>query len=220
MQTKRKIYAEPSIKRLPSYLATIRQINANGDEFVSGTLIAEIAGLDSIQVRKDLALTGIVGKPKKGYPVKELIAAIERFLGWNTVREAVLVGAGNLGSALIGHQDFRMHGLAIRAAFDNNPAVIGQQIHGVPVFAADTARDKIRAAGIKTAILTVPPQEAQKAAAILIEAGIEAIWNFTNITLKVPSRIAVRNEDLSSGYALLCVMAESASPRPQEDPAV
>ncbi|MDR1095177.1 MAG: redox-sensing transcriptional repressor Rex [Spirochaetaceae bacterium] len=213
MQTKRKIHAEPSIKRLPSYLATVRQIHAEGGAFVSGTLIAETAGLDSIQVRKDLAMTGIVGKPKKGYPVKELIAAIERFLGWNTAREAALIGAGNLGSALIGHQDFRMHGLYIRAAFDNNPAVIGRQIHGVPVFAADTARDKILAMGIKTAILTVPPQEAQKAVAVLTEAGIEAIWNFTNITLKVHDRIAVRNEDLSSGYALLCVMAGSGENR-------
>jgi redox-sensing transcriptional repressor len=219
MQTKRKIHAEPSIKRLPSYLATVRQIHAKGGEFVSGTLIADTVGLDSIQVRKDLAITGIIGKPKRGYPVEELIAAIERFLGWNTVREAVLVGAGNLGSALIGHQDFRMHGLHIRAAFDNDPAVIGRQIHGVAVFAADTARDKILAMGIKTAILTVPPQEAQKVAAVLTEAGIEAIWNFTNITLKVPVRIAVRNEDLSSGYALLCVMAESGTPHPQEDPA-
>jgi redox-sensing transcriptional repressor len=213
MQIKRKIPAEPSIKRLPSYLAVIRRIHAEGRAFVSGTLIAETVGLDSIQVRKDLAITGIIGKPKKGYPAKDLIAAIERFLGWNAVREAVLVGAGNLGSALIGHEDFRLHGLCIRAAFDNNPAVIGRQVHGVTVFAVDIARDKICEMGIKTAILTVPPKEAQKAAAILTEAGIEAIWNFTNVTLKVPARIAVRNEDLSSGYALLCVMAESGQYR-------
>jgi redox-sensing transcriptional repressor len=209
MQTKRKILAEPSIKRLPVYLAIARQFYAEEDIYVSGTLIAETAGLDAIQVRKDLAITGVIGKPKKGYPVKELVAAIERFLGWNTVRKAVLVGAGNLGSALIGHQDFRTHGLHICAAFDNNPAVIGKQIYGVPVLAADTAREKIREAEIKTAILTVPPLEAQNAAAMLAEAGIKAIWNFTNITLKVPGHIAVRNEDLSSGYAVLCVMAES-----------
>jgi redox-sensing transcriptional repressor len=208
MKIKRKIHAEPSIKRLPSYLAIVRRMCAEGSAFVSGTLIAGIVGLDSIQVRKDLAITGIIGKPKKGYPVRDLIAAIERFLGWNAVREAVLVGAGNLGSALIGHEDFRMNGLCIRAAFDNDPAVIGRQVYGVTVFAVDAAREKILAMGIKTAILTVPPQEAQKAAAILSEAGINAIWNFTNITLKVPAHIAVRNEDLSSGYALLCVMAE------------
>jgi redox-sensing transcriptional repressor len=187
-----------------------------GSTFVSGTLIAKIAGLDSIQVRKDLAITGIIGKPKKGYPAKDLIAAIERFLGWHVVRESVLVGAGNLGSALMGHRDFRTHGLHICAAFDNDPAIIGRQVHGITVFAAGMAQEKIRAMGIKMAILTVPPHEAEKAAAILTEAGIEAIWNFTNVTLNVPAHIAVRNEDLSSGYALLCVMAESGNNMDQE----
>jgi redox-sensing transcriptional repressor len=187
-----------------------------GSTFVSGTLIAKITGLDSIQVRKDLAITGIIGKPKKGYPAKDLIAAIERFLGWHVVREAVIVGAGNLGSALMGHRDFRMHGLHICAAFDNDPAIIGRQVHGITVSAASMAQEKIRAMGVKMAILTVPPHEAQKAVAILTEAGIEAIWNFTNVTLNVPAHIAVRNEDLSSGYALLCVMAESGNNTDQE----
>jgi redox-sensing transcriptional repressor len=190
-------------------LSIVKQIHENGGVFISGALIAEAAGVEPIQVRKDLSLTGVMGKPKKGYAAADVISAIERFLGWNSMREAVLAGAGNLGSAIMGHKDFKAHGLTIVAAFDKDGKVTGKKIHGVEVFHINTAREKIRELGVKTAILTTPPQEAQKVAAVLSESGIEAIWNFTNVILKAPKHIAVRNEDLSSGYALLCVMAHS-----------
>jgi redox-sensing transcriptional repressor len=186
-------------------LHIIRSLRQEGP-FISGTVIAQELNLEPIQVRKDLSITGIIGKPKRGYPVDDLISAIERFLGWNAPRDAVLVGTGNLGTALMGYQDFQFHGLHLMAAFDKNPKKIGTSIHGVPVLPADTMDIQIRNFGVKLAILTVPSPFAQEITDILVGAGVEGIWNFTNLKLKVPDHVAVQKEDLSSGYAMLCVM--------------
>jgi redox-sensing transcriptional repressor len=206
MMIKRKVSAAPSIRRLPSYLHLIRQFRREGGAYISGTLIARALNLEPIQVRKDLAITGITGTPKKGYPLGALIDAIERFLGWDSPRNAALVGVGNLGAALLGYQEFQRHGLNIIAAFDTAPEKIGSSIRGVPVLPADVMDSQIRGSGIKIAILTVPSPFAQETADILIKAGVEGIWNFTNAKLRVPAHVAVQKEDLSSGYAMLCVM--------------
>lgn len=206
---KQKIAAAPSIRRLPSYLHIIRQASREGLEFISGTVIAQELNLEPIQVRKDLAITGIIGKPKKGYPIEALIAAIERFLGWDSIRDAVLVGVGNLGSALLGYQEFQFHGLNVVAAFDRDPAKVGSSVHGVKVLPVDTMELQVRHLGVEIAILTVPSPFAQETADALVRAGVTAIWNFTNVKLKLPEHVMVQKEDLSSGYAMLCVMVQS-----------
>jgi redox-sensing transcriptional repressor len=206
--TKQKISAAPSIRRLPSYLHIIRQLQCKSDEYISGTVIARELNLEPIQVRKDLAITGIIGKPKRGYLIEALICAIERFLRWDSVQNAVLAGAGNLGTALLGYREFQLHGLNILAAFDKNPEKIGAVIHGVKVLPVDAMEMQVRNLGIKIAILTVPSLAAQETADILIRGGVEGIWNFTNVKLKVPENVAVQKEDLSSGYAMLCVMMQ------------
>ena len=93
---KKKIFAGPSIRRLPSYLYIVKAAFAQGEEYISGTVIADELKLEAIQVRKDLSLTGIIGKPKRGYAIKELITSIESFLGWNIEKYAALIGAGCL----------------------------------------------------------------------------------------------------------------------------
>ena len=179
-----KIPAVPSIRRLPSYLHIIRQAQAENNPYISGTVIAEELHLEPIQVRKDLAITGIIGKPKK----------------------AVLIGAGNLGTALTGYQGFKDHGLEICAAFDIDKKKVGKQIHGIPIFAMNELGQQIKALQPALAILTAPSPSAQEIADQLIEAGIDAIWNFTNVKIKVPDHVLVQQEDLTSGYALLGVM--------------
>lgn len=206
---KQRIAAAPSVRRLPSYLHIIRQAKSEGVEFISGTVIANELNLEPIQVRKDLAITGIIGKPKKGYPTVALIAAIEHFLGWDDVQDAVLIGAGNLGTALSGYQEFQYHGLNIQAAFDSDKNKVGTKIHGVPVLAIDTLELQIKHFEAKIAILTVPSSQAQLITDKLINAGIKAIWNFTNVKLKVPQDVVVQKEDLTSGYAMLCVKMKS-----------
>lgn len=206
---KKKIPAVPSIRRLPSYLHLIKQADSNDMEYISGTAIAEELQLEPIQVRKDLTITGIIGKPKKGYPVKKLIKAIESFLGWNKENIAFVIGAGSLGTALSGYAGFREHGLRICAAFDTDKLKIGKKVHDVPIFSMTDIKEKVKIYKPVIAILTVPSPKAQKAADDLVAAGIKAIWNFTNVKISVPEFVLVQKEDLSSGYAMLGVMINS-----------
>jgi redox-sensing transcriptional repressor len=211
--TKNKVSFAPSVRRLPSYLHIIRQAQRNGDFFISGTVIALELNLEPIQVRKDLAITGIIGKPKKGYPVEGLVAAIEHYLGWDESHDAILVGAGNLGSALMGYQEFQLHGLRIIAAFDTDPSKVGSKVHGVSVFTMNELESRLGESKTEIAILTVPSPFAQATAEILVRAGINSIWNFTNAKLKVPDVVVVQREDLSSGYAMLSVMMQNRNAR-------
>jgi redox-sensing transcriptional repressor len=200
-----KLSSLPTIKRLPGYLHIVETAYREGKEYISGTVIAEELELEPIQVRKDLAITGIVGKPRLGFPVARLIEAIERFLDWNNNHRAILVGAGHLGTALMGYTEFPRHGLNILAAFDAAPAKVGSRINDIEVFALDQLVTRISELDVELAILTVPSPFAQDMAETLVKAGIKAIWNYTNVKLKLPRSIIVQKEDLSSGYAVLSV---------------
>jgi redox-sensing transcriptional repressor len=156
-----------------------------------------------VQVRKDLQYTGIIGKPKTGYSVSELIQAIESFLGWNNVTEAFLVGAGNLGTALLGHERFSKFGMRIVAAFDTDPNKVGKWIHEKAILPLEELDDLARRMSIHLGIITTPAETAQAVADEMVKAGILAIWNFAPVRLKVPENIFVHNEDLYSSLASL-----------------
>lgn len=200
-----KLLNLPSIRRLPSYLQVIKAAKEEGKEYISGTYISQELELEAIQVRKDLALTGIMGRPRMGYPVEELITAIESFLQWNVDQYACVIGAGNLGQALLGFNELKKHKLHIVAAFDVDSNKIGKKYHGTEVFPLDKIGEKTKELGFNLAILTAPADKAQDTAEILVENSIKAIWNFTNIKLKLPPDVIVQQEDLSSGYAVLSV---------------
>lgn len=207
-----KLSSLPTIKRLPTYLHVVETAMRDGREFISGTVIAEELELEPIQVRKDLALTGIVGKPRVGFPVGGLIEAINRFLDWNNNHRAVLIGTGHLGTALMGYPEFRRHGMSILAAFDSSVEKIGTHINNIEVFDLQKLEAKISELDIELAILTVPSQVAQEICDLIVKSGIKAIWNYTNVKLKVPKNVIVQKEDLSSGYAVLSVkMARTRS---------
>ncbi len=214
-----KLSSLPTIKRLPAYLHIVEAAHREGKEYISGTVIAEELELEPIQVRNDLAITGIVGKPRLGFPVARLIDAIERFLDWNNNHRAVLVGVGNLGTALMGYSEFSRHGLSILAAFDADPVKVGSVINNIKVLPVSQLSDKIAELDVELAILTVPSPFAQDMAETLMYAGIKAIWNYTNVKLKVPRDVIVQKEDLSSGYAVLSVkiarMRNSAKENPK-----
>jgi len=206
-----KNFSASTVRRFPTYLPVIRDLQQEGKEFVSAAAIAEVLELDSVQVRKDLAMTGIAGTPQKGFPVEDIILAIEHYLGWDSTSDAVLVGAGNLGSALLGYKGFLLHGLHIMAAFDVDPRKINARIHGIKILNAKTMDIQIKNFGVKIAILTVPAECAQETANVLVGAGIEGIWNFTNVKLKVPKNVVVQQEDLSAGYAMLRVKMKTTA---------
>jgi redox-sensing transcriptional repressor len=202
-QLERKTAGVPTLKRLPLYLRLLRKMKENGDEYASGAVVARELGIDPIVVRKDLAITGAVGRPRLGFPLDEIISAIEEFLGWSNTTDAFLIGVGNLGTALLGYQGFDQHGLRIVAAFDSNPAVIGQQLHGKTVLDIEQMPELARKMHIQIGILTVTASVAQSVADSMIDAGIRGIWNFTPASLEVPDHVILHREELASSLAVL-----------------
>ena len=200
---KQNIASIPTIKRLPSYLNLVKRASSDGIQIISATNIAKELDLEPIQVRKDLAVTGIIGKPRIGYNVEELASALQSFLNWDVKHKAIVVGCGNLGSALMNYGELKNHGLTIVGAADASPEKIGTEKMGVKISAEDDLPNLIKQTGATMVILTVPPVQAQNVADILDGTDIKAIWNFTNVKLKIADRILVLMEDLSSGFAVI-----------------
>ncbi len=198
-------FPHPSIRRLPSYLRLLKQLRVEGSQKVSCTRIARELDLDSTQVRKDLALTGITGRPRIGYELTPLIDAIENFLGWNRTTDAFLVGAGSLGRALIGYNNFQNCGLNIIAAFDVADDKIGGDIFGRKIHHLKEMPELARSRGVSMGILTVPGPAAQSAANVMVASGIQGIWNFAPVKLDLPESVAVENVELVSSLAVLSV---------------
>ncbi len=200
---------EPSLRRLPQYHHYLMDLQAKGVHLVSCSAIGRDLNCVPVQVRKDLQFTGIVGKPKVGYSVHELIRAIETFLGWNNATEAFLVGTGNLGTAILGHQRFTSFGLNVVAAFDIDPEKIGGWVHSKAVLPLEKMVDLAHRMNIHLGIITTPAEAAQAVANEMVSAGIQAIWNFASVRLRVPDYMIVHNEDLYSSLASLsCKLAK------------
>ena len=199
----RKTAGVPTLKRLPLYLRLLRKMKEDGGEYASGTVVAKELGLDPIVVRKDLAITGAIGRPRLGFPMEEIIAAIEEFLGWSNTSDAFLVGVGNLGRALLGYTGFEQHGMHIVAAFDSNPEIIGQQVHGKTVLDIAKMPEMAKHLHVQIGVLTVTASVAQDVADAMIEGGIRGIWNFTPTTLDVPEHVILQREELASSLAVL-----------------
>lgn len=192
----------PTLRRLPAYHGLLKHQEV-GQETVSCTQIAAALHLDPTQVRKDLAVTGIVGRPKVGYRVEELIEAIEAFFGWNNVTDAFLAGVGSLGSALLGYRGFAEYGLSIVAAFDNDPAKVGSVVHGVRVLHLEKLQELAERMSVKVGIITVPASAAQGVADLMVAGGIRGLWSFAPATLEVPEHVIVEEERLSASLAVL-----------------
>lgn len=199
----KRIVSEPTLKRLPLYHRFLKEWQAGGHETVSCTDIGQDLDLDPTQVRKDLEAVGAAGRPRIGYVAANLAGALEEFLGWNNVHDAFLVGAGSMGSALLGYRKFEQCGLKIVAAFDQDPEKIGTQIHGKHVLALDKLTNLAQRMHVLIGIITVPAPEAQAVADAMVMGGIRAIWNFAPVRVRVPADVIVHNEDLYCSLAAL-----------------
>lgn len=188
---------EKTVTRLSIYLRCLEELEADGVVSVSSRQLAERFGLNSAQVRKDLAYFGQFGVRGLGYYIAELKHNLERILGLKQDWEVALVGVGNLGSALIAYKGFQARGFKIGLAFDADPAKMGQVVGDVQI--ADIARlvPSVRRKKVKIAVLTVPATAAQSVADLLVEAGVTAILNFAPTQLTVPEGVKVQNVDLS-----------------------
>lgn len=200
-----KVQKMPTIRRLPTYLHKLNEMRRRGVEIVATPELAQYMNLEAIVVRKDLAATGVTGQPGVGYKVVELIESIRTFLSWDNTSEAVLVGAGSLGSAILGYEGFEEYGLRIIAAFDADQDKVGTIIHDREVFDISRLAELTKRMHVPMGIICVPPEYAQNIADQLIAGGVRGIWSFANVSLKVPDDVVVQREVIAGGLAVLSV---------------
>ncbi|MHB9093379.1 MAG: redox-sensing transcriptional repressor Rex [Eubacteriales bacterium] len=194
---------EATIVRLSVYSRFLEQADKKGIITISSGEIAEGVGVSPAQVRKDLAYFGEFGTRGVGYNVKDLLKHTLKILGLNGKWTVVLVGAGNLGSALVSYRGFRERGFNIVGIFDNDLTKIGKRLLDIEVQGTEKLEQVVRENDVKIGILTVPASAAQEAANQLINAGVKAILNFAPRVLSVPEDIQVRDIDLSTRLEIL-----------------
>lgn len=191
------------LKRLPVYLSYLKSLSEDAPEHISATTIAAALNMGEVQVRKDLAMVSDGGRPKVGYLRVALIGDLEQFLGYDNTNDAVLIGAGKLGRALMGYSGFSEYGLNIIAAFDADARQVGNDDSGKPVLPMSELAHLCAERKTLIGIITVPAAHAQEVCDLLIGYGLKAIWNFAPVHLDVPDGILVQNENMAASLAVL-----------------
>ena len=194
---------EPTLRRLPWYLAFVKLMKGKGEAFISSTQIAKEINVDPSQVAKDLSFVNISGKTRVGYDINALVDVLEDFLGFTSQHKAFLFGVGSLGASLLHDTGLSQYGLEIVEGFDVREELDGSMINGIPVFHMDDFPAKQKEYGATIGVITVPVEKAQEVTDRIIEGGIKALWNFTPFRIRVPEHIVVQN---TSMYAHLAVM--------------
>ena len=197
MRKKHQRIPEETVRRLSLYLRTLRFMENKRVPVISSERLTKHLNITGAQARKDLTYFGSFGQPGVWYNVYRLRKKIEEILGLDHSWNVVLVGCGKLGAALLAYPGFRRFGFKILAAFDNNPAKVGQKIGDVPVIADQKMEGFIRKNGIKVAIVTVPAEAAKEIARRLAESGISAILNFAPRYLAIPEKIRIKSVDMA-----------------------
>ncbi len=203
---------EPTLQRLPWYLAYVAQLKDLGVERVSSTQISKCLNVDSSQIAKDLSFLDIRGKTRIGYAVDELESILRDFLGFQKPHRAVMLGVGSLGGALIQDSGLTNYGLHIVAGFDSDPAKIGTG-GPVPVYHIDTIADRLGELGAEVGILAVPHDHAEAVADAAINAGVRAIWNFTPHRLRPRQGVVIQDTSIYSHLALMYNRLEQLNSR-------
>lgn len=194
---------EPTLRRLPWYLAYAKLVLKEGEKYLSSTQIAKNIAVDASMVAKDLSFVNIAGRTRVGYNVADLVGILESFLGFTNSHKAFLFGVGNLGGALMHDNGLEQFGLEIVAGFDVKYELTGTSINHIPIHHLDRFAELQHQTGINIGVLTVPVERAQMVSESMIAGGIQAIWNFTPFRIRVPENIIVQNTSI---YAHLAVM--------------
>ncbi len=189
------------LERLPVYASCLEGMIERGVSTVSSAKIAKELSLGEVQVRKELAIVSGKGRPRVGYDTEKLFLDIKRFLGEDSPSEAVIIGAGRLGRALLGYNSFEEVGVKIGAAFDLSENIQAEE--GECIYSLEHFPEYCREHGIKIGIITVPEASAQEVCDLMTSLGITAIWNFAPTELKVPAGISVINEKLAISLSQL-----------------
>ncbi len=193
----------PTIRRLPLYLSFLKTLRSAENKFISAPDIAKELHIHSTQITKDLSYINVKGKTKIGYEVDILINILQDFLGYHITRKAFIVGVGNLGTALIKYHEFYTEGMDIIAGFDIDSEKLKLNISGVKLQPVEKFKECFEKTKVDIGIITVPAEQAQKTADLMVECGIKAIWNFSATPLSVPDNIIVQNTSIDSALAMI-----------------
>ena len=206
-----------ALRRMPAYLVYLQAQRDEGAVLISSAKVAQHFGLSEIQVRKDFsAISPTPGKPKSGFTVAKLMEGMETFLGFRNSKDAILVGVGSLGKALLNYGGFKPYGMNIVAAFDSNPELAGKAINGKMVLPSDKISDTCRRLNIRIGVIAVPAKQAQLVCDQLVAGGVKALWNFAPIHISVPKGVLVQNENMAASLAILSRHLESVL-KPNEE---
>ncbi len=193
------------IRRLPRYYRYVDDLHNNGEVRISSSALGKSMGLTASQIRQDLSCFGEFGQQGYGYDVEKLRSALINILGMNNAYKAILVGAGNLGRALIQNFNFCHAGLQLVAAFDVSPDLVGGMVCGVPIYHVDDLEKEIWRIGPAVGVLTTPQSIASEIANRMVAAGIVGLWNFTNVELKLEEPEKAIMEDVHFADSLLAL---------------
>lgn len=201
---KEKTPPTPTLERLTTYLRCLIDLGAAGTDTVSSAEIERHTRINAAQFRKDLSYFGEFGKPGVGYNVAELEGRIARILKIHKLQPLLLIGAGNLGSALIGYPGLEEHKFRIVAAFDNDPRKIGKRLWGgMDILDIKRLAEVNEAVGARIAIVAVPAAAAQQVTEVAVEHGVRAFLNFAPVILRVPRHVIVRDVSFVQELAVL-----------------
>ncbi len=203
-KTQEKEISKATLARMPLYLHFLQEESSKGAQYISSTVIAQNISVSSVLVRKDLALVSSeAGRPRLGFAINRLIVDIEKFLGYDNLSDAIIVGAGGLGRAFLCYEGFKSNGLNIVAAFDISEKLIGTKVAEKEILPLSDLKSFVEAHKIKIGVITVPKVAAQTVLNEMVDAGIQAIWNFAPAPLRVPKEVILKTEDLAASLAML-----------------
>lgn len=200
----KKQLTKNQLRRLPDYLNLVKNLKNSGLKYISCQTIADCLNLNKEQVRKDIALiSSIDGVPNKGRSIDLLIKDLEKILGYDNTHNAILVGVGSLGKALLCYDGFEAYGLKIVGAFDKNQNLIGTEINHIRIYDSRRMYGTLASLNARIAIICVPANNAQDVANNLVESGIEAIWNFAPTKLDMKKDVIISNMNMATSLAVL-----------------
>lgn len=196
--------SEAVVRRLPKYYRYLDDLEQKGIERISSRKMSDDLNLNASQIRRDLNCFGGFGQQGYGYQVTKLKEEIKKILGLGKKYSAVIIGAGNIGQALINYLGFEREGYTITALFDVNEKIIGKEIHGKKIYAMSSLPEYLAENHADIGFIATPKEVAQQAANTLMKFGVKAIWNFAPIDVAVPKDVKIENVHLSDSLYVLC----------------
>jgi len=207
MTAKREKVSSAVIRRLPRYYRHLNELYLSGVVRISSSALGKAMRLTASQIRQDLSCFGEFGQQGYGYNVEKLRGEISDILGMNSGNTAIVLGAGNLGRALIENFHFDRSGFTLAAAFDVSPQIVGTEMSGIRVYHADQLEEYLAGHPVSVGVLTVPRAAAAETAERLAESGVKGIWNFTNMELRLRKEgVVVENVHFADSLLALSYM--------------